>query len=87
MAAAFKEILVINVEDGVELDSNAVRVDQIREEVVYGGLRLCTTASISGAIVRSRSSSGKSCARRSVSTIRGGRDPLVVIRNLGTEGL
>ena len=49
MAAAFKEILAINVEDGVEFDSNAVRVDQIREELEYGGLRLRTTASISGA--------------------------------------
>jgi hypothetical protein len=33
----------------VEFDSDAVRVDQIREEVEYGGLRLRTTASISGA--------------------------------------
>ncbi len=49
MVAAFREILSINVEDGVEFDSNAVRVDQIREELDYGGLRLRTTASISGA--------------------------------------
>lgn len=49
MVAAFKEILAIDVEDGVEFDSNAVRVDQIREELEYGGLRLRTTASISGA--------------------------------------
>lgn len=49
MVAAFKEILAIDVEDGVEFDSNAVRVDQIREEPEYGGLRLRTTASISGA--------------------------------------
>jgi predicted nucleotidyltransferase component of viral defense system len=49
MVAAFQEILAIDVEDGVEFDSNAVRVDQIREELEYGGLRLRTTASISGA--------------------------------------
>jgi hypothetical protein len=49
MVAAFKEILAIDVEDGVDFDLNAVRVDQIREELEYGGLRLRTTASISGA--------------------------------------
>jgi len=49
MVAAFQEILAIDVEDGVEFDSNAVRVDQVREELEYGGLRLRTTASISGA--------------------------------------
>lgn len=50
MVAAFQEILAIDVEDGVEFDSNAVSsVDQIREELEYGGLRLRTTASISGA--------------------------------------
>jgi predicted nucleotidyltransferase component of viral defense system len=49
MVAAFKEILAIKVEDGVDFDSDAVRVDQIREELEYGGLRLRTTASISGA--------------------------------------
>lgn len=49
MVAAFKEILAADIEDGVEFDSNAVRVDQIREEFEYGGLRLRTTASISGA--------------------------------------
>lgn len=49
MVAAFQEILAIDVEDGVEFDSNAVRVEQIREDLEYGGLRLRTTASISGA--------------------------------------
>lgn len=51
MIAAFKEILAPAVEDGVEFDSNALRADQIREEIEYGGLRLRTTASISGASV------------------------------------
>jgi predicted nucleotidyltransferase component of viral defense system len=49
MVAAFKEILAIDFTDGVEFDTSALRVDQIREELKYGGLRLRTTASISGA--------------------------------------
>ena len=49
MVAVFQEILAIDLEDGVEFDLNAVRVDQIREELEYGGLRLRTTASINGA--------------------------------------
>ena len=49
MVGAFKEILATEVEDGVRFDLDAVRVDQIREELEYGGLRLRTTASISGA--------------------------------------
>jgi predicted nucleotidyltransferase component of viral defense system len=49
VVAAFKEILATDVEDGVDFDLDAVRVDQIREEFDYGGLRLRTTASISGA--------------------------------------
>lgn len=49
MIAAFREILAAVVADGVEFDSDALRVDQIREELEYGGVRLRTTASISGA--------------------------------------
>ena len=49
MVAAFKEILATDVEDGVEFDLDALRVDEIREELEYGGLRLRTTASIRGA--------------------------------------
>lgn len=49
IVAAFREILAADVADGVEFDSHALRVDQIREELAYGGLRLRTTASISGA--------------------------------------
>lgn len=51
MVVAFKEILAIDADDGVEFDLDALRVDQIREELEYGGLRLRTTASISGARV------------------------------------
>lgn len=49
MIAAFRDILAANVADGVEFDLGALRVDRIREELEYGGLRLRTTASISGA--------------------------------------
>ena len=37
------------LDDGVEFDLDALRVDEIREELEYGGLRLRTTASIRGA--------------------------------------
>ena len=47
--AAFREILSADIADGIEFDSEALRVDQIREELEYGGLRVRTTASISGA--------------------------------------
>ena len=49
MLAAFRDILVQDAADGVEFDVDALRVDRIREELEYGGLRLRTTASISGA--------------------------------------
>lgn len=45
MLATFRDILAINDDDGVECDVDALRVDCIREEVEYGGLRLRTTAS------------------------------------------
>ncbi len=49
MLATFREILMQDAGDGVEFDAGALRVDRIREELEYGGLRLRTTASISGA--------------------------------------
>lgn len=49
MLATFREILTQDAADGVEFDIDALRVDRIREEVEYGGLRLRTTASIDGA--------------------------------------
>lgn len=51
MLATFREIMALEVADGVEFDIAALRVDRIREELEYGGLRLRTTASISGARV------------------------------------
>jgi predicted nucleotidyltransferase component of viral defense system len=49
MLATFREIMALEDADGVEFDVGALRVDRIREELEYGGLRLRTTASISGA--------------------------------------
>lgn len=49
MLATFREILAIDADDGVTFDVDALRIDRIREELEYGGLRLKTTASISGA--------------------------------------
>ena len=49
MLATFREILALDAGDGVVFDAGALRVDRIREEPEYGGLRLRTTASISGA--------------------------------------
>jgi predicted nucleotidyltransferase component of viral defense system len=49
MLQTFREILTQDAGDGVMFNANALRVDRIREEVEYGGLRLRATASISGA--------------------------------------
>lgn len=49
MLTIFREILVQDANDGMEFDADALRVERIREELEYGGLRLRTTASISGA--------------------------------------
>lgn len=49
MLVTFREILAQDSGDGVEFDTVALRVDRIREEIEYGGLRLRTTASIAGA--------------------------------------
>lgn len=49
MLATFREILAQAADDGVEFDVDALCVDRIREELEYGGLRLRTIASISGA--------------------------------------
>ena len=49
MLAAFPNILERDVNDGVTFDSTALRIDRIREELEYGGLRLRTTANVGGA--------------------------------------
>lgn len=44
MLATFREIMALEIADGVEFDVAALRVDRIPEELEYGGLRLRTTA-------------------------------------------
>jgi predicted nucleotidyltransferase component of viral defense system len=49
MLATFREIGNIAADDGITFDTEALRVDLIREELEYGGLRLRTTATLAGA--------------------------------------
>ncbi len=49
--ATFRAILAGNRDDGVDFDGDGLRVDRIREDMIYGGLRLRTTATIGGARV------------------------------------
>jgi predicted nucleotidyltransferase component of viral defense system len=49
MLTTFRSILAQDAGDGVYFNVDALRVDRIREELEYGGLRLRTTAEISGA--------------------------------------
>jgi predicted nucleotidyltransferase component of viral defense system len=49
MLATFRDICAIEAEDGLAFDVDALRVEQIREELDYGGLRLRTTARLAGA--------------------------------------
>lgn len=49
MLATFREICAIALDDGIAFDVNGLRVELIREELDYGGLRLRTTAQLSGA--------------------------------------
>lgn len=45
----FKEVLAMDVEDGVVFDADGLRISRIREDNQYGGLRLRTAADIGGA--------------------------------------
>jgi predicted nucleotidyltransferase component of viral defense system len=50
MLAVFRAICATPVDDdGIVFDIAGLRVEQIREELAYGGLRLRTTASLAGA--------------------------------------
>lgn len=46
---AFREVMAIEVDDGVSFDLNGLRIEAIREELRYGGSRLRTTATLAGA--------------------------------------
>lgn len=52
MLQVFREVLAVDVDDGVVFDVDALKVDRIREEVAYGGLRLQTSATIDKARVK-----------------------------------
>ena len=45
----FKEIFGMEHQDGVRFDADRARIDRIREDNEYGGLRIRTTAGIGGA--------------------------------------
>ncbi len=49
MLAVFKEICAIEENDGIVFDVDALRVELIREELKYGGLRLRNNAHLAGA--------------------------------------
>jgi hypothetical protein len=46
---AFREIMAIEVDDGVIFDLPGLKIEAIREEVEYGGSRLRTAAALAGA--------------------------------------
>ena len=45
----FREIFGLEEHDGVDFDADGARVDRIREDNEYGGLRIWTTADVGGA--------------------------------------
>jgi predicted nucleotidyltransferase component of viral defense system len=49
LLATFREIMAIEVDDGVSFDLKGLRIEAIRKEVEYGGSRLRTTAALAGA--------------------------------------
>lgn len=51
MLDVFREICAVEADDGVDIDTAALRIDQIREGLEYGGLRIKTTAVVGGARV------------------------------------
>jgi predicted nucleotidyltransferase component of viral defense system len=49
LLGTFREIMAVEVDDGVIFDLKGLRIEAIREEVEYGGSRLRTTAALAGA--------------------------------------
>lgn len=47
----FRQVMAIDAGDGVSFDLDALHIDQIREQLKYGGVRLRTTATVDGARV------------------------------------
>jgi predicted nucleotidyltransferase component of viral defense system len=52
MLALFREICAVVADDGVAFDVAGLEIDDIREALEYGGLRIKTTATIGGARIR-----------------------------------
>nr|WP_047166821.1 nucleotidyl transferase AbiEii/AbiGii toxin family protein [Sphingomonas sp. Y57] len=50
--ATFRDILSVEVDDGITFDLASVRIDRIREQLEYGGVRLQADAHVGGARVR-----------------------------------
>ncbi|MEP7102676.1 MAG: nucleotidyl transferase AbiEii/AbiGii toxin family protein [Burkholderiales bacterium] len=51
LLSTFREIMAIEVDDGVSFDLKGLRIEAIRQEVEYGGSRLRTTAALAGACI------------------------------------
>ena len=49
LLATFREIMAVEVDDGLSFDLKGLRIETIREELEYGGSRLRTTATLAGA--------------------------------------
>jgi len=49
LLATFREIMAVELDDGVSFDLKGLRIEAIREEVEYSGSRLRTTAALAGA--------------------------------------
>lgn len=49
MLAVFREICAIEENDGIIFDLDALRIELVRDDLEYGGLRLRATAGLAGA--------------------------------------
>jgi len=52
MVNTFQEICAVPFDDAVVFDIEGVKIDRVREELEYGGLRIKTNATVDGARVR-----------------------------------
>lgn len=49
LLAVFREVMTITIDDGMTFDTAKLKIQPIREDAEYGGSRLSTTATLSGA--------------------------------------
>jgi predicted nucleotidyltransferase component of viral defense system len=49
LLAVFREVMTITIDDGMTFDTAKLKIQPIREDAEYGGSRLITTATLSGA--------------------------------------